>query len=36
MKEAEEQQGTDTPPRVIQGETILGREEQPPKDGPRP
>ncbi|MGA5276389.1 twin-arginine translocase TatA/TatE family subunit [Streptomyces cellulosae] len=37
MKEAEEQQGTDTPPRVIQGETILGREEQPPRgDGTRP
>ena len=36
MKEAEEQQGADTPPRVIQGETILGREEQPPKDGTRP
>ncbi|GHE38108.1 twin-arginine translocase TatA/TatE family subunit [Streptomyces thermocarboxydus] len=36
MKEAEEQKATDTPPRVIPGETIPGREEQPPKDGTRP
>ncbi|ALV48374.1 twin-arginine translocase TatA/TatE family subunit [Streptomyces althioticus] len=36
MKEAEEQQATDTPPRVIRGETIPNRTEQPPADGTRP
>ncbi|AXI84841.1 translocase [Streptomyces sp. ETH9427] len=35
MKEAEEQQATDTPPRVIQGETIPNRTEHPPTDGTR-
>lgn len=36
MKEAEEQQVTDTPPRVIQGETIPNRTENPPAEGTRP
>ncbi|MDH3034302.1 twin-arginine translocase TatA/TatE family subunit [Streptomyces sp. TRM75561] len=36
MKEAEEKQATDTPPRVIQGETIPNRKEHPPTDGTRP
>ncbi|WP_268219067.1 twin-arginine translocase TatA/TatE family subunit [Streptomyces sp. EMB24] len=36
MKEAEEQQATDTPSRVIQGETIPNRTEHPPADGTRP
>ncbi|MFF8630023.1 twin-arginine translocase TatA/TatE family subunit [Streptomyces werraensis] len=36
MKEAEEQRATDTPPRVIRGETIPNRAEHPPTDGTRP
>ncbi|MDN3272537.1 twin-arginine translocase TatA/TatE family subunit [Streptomyces sp. MA15] len=32
MKQAEEKQATDAPPRVVQGETIPGRVEHPSTD----
>ncbi|MDT6983253.1 twin-arginine translocase TatA/TatE family subunit [Streptomyces lusitanus] len=35
MKEAEQRQTTDTPPRIIQGETIPDRTEHPHADGSR-